>query len=173
MRSVIYRYPPWIILIASFAILAVFYNSLPPEIILVRGFFGSPDTLASRSIFTVFRVPLIDTICAAAAAILYRKFLRTLPDLARFWLILLYTAAVKSLLQVMEILSAPDIAKIFFYLTLAVVVGGIVVAFLFSHRHLNGFIRGLGRFNAFESIFLAVLLIGYLVVAIIPGFVYK
>jgi len=130
--------------------------------------FGAADTLAPKSLLTVFRVPLIDAICAAAAALLYRRFLLAAPSMANFWLILLYTAAFKSLLQAFEIASPTEIAGVLFYLTLLVVAGGIAVALYVSRKHMSGFLQGLGKFTATESVILIVLLIAYLGLAFGP-----
>jgi hypothetical protein len=169
----IHRYAPGLILLASFLLLAVFYDSLPPEVIITRGIFGDVDTVAPRSLFTVFRVPLIDAICATAAAVLLQKFSLVAPPLARFWLILLYTAACKALLQACEIVSPPGLADVFFYLTIAFVAAGIIAAFAVAARHLSGLVKGLGRFSAVETVVLAMLLVAYLGVAIVPSFVYR
>lgn len=164
---------PWLILLASFIVLAVFYDSLPPEVIIIRGIFGDADTVAPKSLFTVFRVPLIDAICAAAAALLLRRFLLVAPPLAAFWLILLYTATCKALLQACEIVSPPGAANVFFYLTIAFVAAGIIAAFAVAAPRLSGFGKGLGRFSVAETVILAMLLVAYLGVAIAPSFVYR
>ncbi|MEQ1604554.1 MAG: hypothetical protein ABL999_06770 [Pyrinomonadaceae bacterium] len=173
MPPEIHRYVPWLILFSSFAILAVFYGSLPHEVIIARAFFGGAETLAPKSLFTVFRVPLTDAICAAAAALLYRKFLLVAPNLANFWLVLLYTAVFKSLLQAIEIAAPPDIVGTLFYLTLFVVVAGIAAAFYISRKHLSGFTKGLGKFGAGETMILTILLFAYLGIAIVPLFVFQ
>ncbi|MBP6001882.1 MAG: hypothetical protein KA746_00475 [Pyrinomonadaceae bacterium] len=156
----------------AFIVLAVFYPSLPNEIVVTRGLFGSPDTLAPKSLFTVFRVPLIDAICAAALAILIRRFSHAGSDLVGFWRILLYTAACKTLLQAIEIASPGQIANVFFVLTLALVLTGIFAAFYLVRHDLKGLYNGLGKFSVGESLALAVLLIAYLGIGIVPLFIY-
>jgi len=173
MYPAIHRFAPWLLLIASFGVLAGFYDSIPTEMIIARAVFSGPDTVAPKSIFTVFRVPLIDAICAAAAALLYRKFLLAAPNLANFWLILLYTAVFKSLLQALEIVSRPDVASALFYLTLFTVVAGIAAAFYISRKDLSGFLTGLGKFSAVESVILTILLFAYLGIAIVPLFLFQ
>ena len=65
---------PWIILIFPFIILAVLYNSIDEQILLMRSFVGNQTIYAPKSIFTVFRVPLIEIVCAATIEIMRAKF---------------------------------------------------------------------------------------------------
>ncbi len=173
MHPAIHRFAPWILLVASFVVLSVFYDSIPSEVIIARAFFEGPNTLAPKSIFTVFRVPMIDVISAAAAALLYRKFLLAASNLAHFWLVLLYMAVVKSLLQAFEIISTPENARVFFYLTLFVVVAGISMAFYISRKNLSEVLKGLAKLSVAESIFLIILFFAYLGIAIVPLFVFQ
>lgn len=173
MRTRIHRFVPWLILLCSFTILAVFYGSLPSEVVLARAFFDGADTLAPKSLFTVFRVPLIDALCAAATALMYSRFLLVAPNLANFWLVLLYTAVLKSLLQAVEIAAPPIFVGVLFYLTFIVVGGGVTAAFYISRQHLSGFFIGLGRFSAAETIILTALLFAYLGIAIVPLFLFQ
>jgi len=135
MRKIVYLYSPWIILLASFVILACFYNSLPSEIVITREIFGAGATLAPKSLFTVFRVPLIEAVCAFAIAVMIIRGVtdETLADYNSMWRVLLFTVAFKSLFQTFETIS-PEDTSLFFYSTLAVVIFGIILAFLPGFR---------------------------------------
>ena len=108
-----FRIIPWLILLIPFAVLALFYASLPNGILITRSFFGNEAVIASKSLFTVFRVPLIEIVCAVAIEVMRRKFANVNADYYSMWSILLYTVALKSLLQAFEIVSAN---KLFYYL---------------------------------------------------------
>src|SRR5215213_9472884 len=122
---------PWLILAITFFALAYFYNSVAGEILIYRGFGG--DTLfAPKSVFTVFRVPLIELVCAALVEVMRRKFSRSESGraAASIWNVLLYTVAFKSLFQTFEFIAsfvynAQAYADVFFYATIFAVVGGI------------------------------------------------
>jgi hypothetical protein len=119
---------PWLIIFASFLILAIAYNSLPGEILIFRGIFGDDPVHAPRSIFTVFRVALIEVVCALAIEIMRRGSpVMRLHEHHLFWTILLYTVGVKSLLQTFEMIL-PRNANLFFSLTGAAVAVGLVIA---------------------------------------------
>src|SRR5215213_6196171 len=98
----LFRIIPWSVLLISFVILALFYNSLPNQILIVRSFFGNESVIAQKTLFTVFRVPLIEAVCAATVEIMRRKFAPGNAGFSMTWNILLYTVAVKSLFQSLE-----------------------------------------------------------------------
>ena len=115
MQKFVYQYAPWIILLASFVILACFYSSLPSEVIISRDIFGTGATLAPKSLFTVFRVPLIEAVCAFAIALMIIRGVtdQAVPDYNSMWRVLLFTVAFKSLFQTFETIS-PENTSIFF-----------------------------------------------------------
>src|ERR1044072_4888166 len=101
MRKALYLIIPWAILLLPFLILTAFYNSLPTEIAIYRDLYSGSETLASKSLFTVFRVPLIEIVGALAIEIIKRKSTRVEESERQksyylMWTILLYTAAFKS-----------------------------------------------------------------------------
>lgn len=161
---------PWLILLLSFAIPACFYNSIPPEILIARSFFGDEVILAPKSLFTVFRVPLIELVCAAVIEVMRRKFAATHADYFLMWNILLYTVALKSLLQSLEIVSANDL---FYYLTFGAVIVGILAAVFTGRSIFLNFTPGDWRFSGAETAILVVGLVAYLGLAFVPIFVFK
>jgi uncharacterized membrane protein len=171
--KILFRAIPWLILLASFAILAYFYNSLPGEILITRSFFGGESVMAQKTLFTVFRVPLIETVCAAAIEIMRRKFSAENAKFSLMWNILLYTVALKSLLQSLETISAENSASAFFYLTIAVVASGILAALFAGRGIFSKSSRAAGNFNLVDSAILIFLLFSYLGLAIVPILVYK
>ncbi len=102
--KIAFRIIPWVILIIPFIILAFFYNSIAGEVEIMRSLNGSNPVFAPKSLFTVFRVPLIEIICAAAIEIIRPKFSDSESNFNfssfSMWSILLYTVAFKSLFQV-------------------------------------------------------------------------
>jgi hypothetical protein len=173
MKNLFGAITPWLILLISFVILAVFYNSLPDEILITRSFFGNEATLAPKTLFTVFRVPLIETVCAAAAEMMRRKFSAVNAKFSLMWKILLYTVAFKSLFQSLEIVSTGNFANLFFYLTVAVVGLGLIAALFVGRGIFSKSLRAAGRFDLAETAALIFLLISYLGLAIVPVLVYK
>jgi hypothetical protein len=167
-----FRTIPWLILIIPFAVLAYFYNSIPNEVLIARSFFGGETTFAPKSLFTVFRVPLIETVCAAAIEVMRRKFAETNAEYYLMWSILLYTVAFKSLFQAFEIISSKDFVNLFYYLTFGVVIVGIVLALWKGRKVFLNFFQGSWALSHLEKAILVILLIAYLSLAIVPIFVF-
>jgi hypothetical protein len=164
---------PWLILLASFAILALFYNALPNEILIARSFFGNEATRAPKSLFTVFRVPLIELVCASAIEIMRRKFAPVDTKFALMWLVLLYTVSLKSLFQSFETISAENFANIFFYMTIGVVALGLAAALFVGRGVFAKCSRAVRTFDAVDKSILIFLLFSYLGLAIVPILIYK
>jgi hypothetical protein len=164
---------PWLILLLPFVILALSYDSLPPEILIARSFFGNDATVAPKSLFTVFRVPLIEIVCAAAIELMHRKFADENRDYYRLWSVLLWTVAFKSLLQAFEIVSDATLGRDFFYVTAGVVAAGIVCALWKGRRFFVNFSADRWKFSRAEKAIFFVVLIVYLSLAIVPIFVYR
>jgi hypothetical protein len=171
--KIILQIIPWLVLLLSFVILVVFYDLIPKEVLITRSFFGDEATVAPKSFFTVFRVPLIEVVCATAIEIMRRKFTNVNADYYAMWTILLYTVAFKSLFQTIEIVSSVRYANIFFYLTFAVVIVGVILALLKGRKFFSNFLNNSSAFNGFEKAFLLLVLMAYLGLAIIPIFVFK
>ena len=164
---------PWLVLLFPFVILAWFYDSLPNEILIAKSFFSDDATFAPKTLFTVFRVPLIEIVCAAAIEVMRRKFAGVNANYRAMWNILLWTVALKSLLQAFEIVSPAKFAGEFFYTTLGVVVVGIILALLKGWRFFGDLFRSKQKFSGVESAILLAALIAYLALAIVPTFVYN
>jgi hypothetical protein len=169
----LFRIIPWLVLLVSFAIPALFYNSLPAEILITRSFFGNESVIAQKTLFTVFRVPLIEAVCAAAVEIMRRKFAPVSAEFSMTWNILLYTVAFKSLLQSLETASTETFAKAFFYLTIFVVAAGILAAVFVGRNSFSQSLRAARNFSFADTAILIFLLFGYLGLAIVPVLVYK
>ena len=165
-----FRIIPWLILLIPFAVLALFYASLPNKILITRSFFGNEVLIASKSLFTVFRVPLIEIVCAVAIEVIRRKFANVNADYYSMWSILLYTAALKSLLQAFEIVSSNNL---FYYLTFGIVIVGIILALFRGRKFFSNVFRGDWEFSSLEKAILIIILIAYLGLAIVPIFVFK
>lgn len=165
-----FRIIPWLILLIPFAVLALFYASLPNETLITRSFFGNEAVVASKSLFTVFRVPLIEILCAMAIEVMRRKFANVNADYYSMWSILLYTVALKSLFQAFEIVSSNNL---FYYLTFGVVIVGIILALFRGRRFFSDFFRNNQKFSGAETAILVIALIAYLGLAIVPTFVFK
>ena len=162
------RMVPWLIILVPFVVLACAYTSLPDQIVVARSFLGAEAILAPKTPFTVFRVPLIEVVCAAAIEIMRRAAAREGNDQDRFWTILLYTVAFKSLLQALEVIVPDDFKLAVYYLTAALVIGGILAAAIFGRRifsNLWTFRSGLGRRDIAA---LGFLLVAYLGLAWLP-----
>jgi hypothetical protein len=163
---------PWLILLLPFVIPALFYNSISNEVLIVRSFFSDEATFAPKTLFTVFRVPLIEITCAAAIDLMRRKYADN-ADYYAMWNILLYTVALKSLLQAFEIVSPRELANDFFYLTLGVVLTGIIPALFKGRRFFTELFRGKEKFSVAETAILIFILISYLGLAIVPIYVFQ
>jgi hypothetical protein len=169
----IFRAFPWLIILISFALPAFFYHDLPDKVLIARGLFGGENITAQKSLFAVFRVPLIETLCAAAAEIMRRNFALVNEKFSRVWSILLYTAAFKSLFQSLETVSAANSASVFFYLTIAVVASGIVAALAVGRNLFSKSSRAVWKLDFSGKTILLFLLLGYLGLAIAPILYYK
>lgn len=159
---------PWIIFAVAFILIGVFYESLPSSVVITKGIFGGPDVVAAKSLFTVFRVVLIDLICACAIEIMRRRnvSVKLQPGYERFWLILLFTAALKSLFQTLELVSAPGNTSSYI---VAVIVGiGVALAAVVGRKLISDFDRSEWKLARGERLLLGLCLTGYLVIAIGP-----
>lgn len=172
MKTLFLKFP-WLILSIPFLILAYFYNSLPGEILVVRSFFGDEAVFASKTLFTVFRVPLIEIVCGAAIEMMRRNSVNGSTDYHSMWSIFLYTVALKSLFQAFEIVSSGDSAMLFYYLTFVVVIVGIASALFKGRSYLPRLFRGNFKFNSSEKTILFVILVAYLSLAIVPIFIFN
>lgn len=168
-----YRIAAWSIIAAAFLILAGFYSALPPEVVISRNFDGSASIVAPKSIFTVFRTPLIELASAAAIAIMLRRAGtgQGRRDYYAMWTILLLTVALKSLLQTLEVVSGN--APIFYNLTIAVVVVGIVSAAMPAVTVFREFDREDWKLRTTDLVALAGLLLIYVGIAIVPLFMWS
>lgn len=167
MRKALYQIIPWIFILLPFLVLGVFYRSLSAEIMMFRGFDAASAEYAPKSLFTVFRVPLIEVFCALAIEIMRRRAAGVEAQRSYYlmWTVLLYTVAFKTLLQAFEMLSSKDRSDIFFYTTLGVVIVGIISAAVTGRKAFSGFKRGEWKLALWEILVLAALLGGYLILA--------
>ncbi len=168
----LYRILPWIIILLPFLILAFFYNSLPAEILMFRSLYGGAGVYSPKSLFTVFRVPLIEVVCALAVEIM-RRGAAGAPESEKqrnyylMWTILLYTVALKSLFQALEMVSSHETGAVFFYLTAGVVVAGIISAFFPGRKVFLGPYRAGRKLTLWEKLALVTLLIAYIALAFV------
>jgi hypothetical protein len=169
-------------LIIPFIVLAFFYNSIAGKVEVMRSLDGSNPVFAPKSLFTVFRVPLIEMICAAAIETNRPKFSNSESNFHfgsfSIWNILLYTVAFKSLFQVFEFLSSsvfssPAYAGFFFYATLAAVLTGICAVIINGRRIFLDFRRVEWKLSRSKKWVLVILLIAYFALAFLPMFVFK
>lgn len=171
---------PWIVLAIPFLALAYFYASIAGEILIYRSLGGNDSVYAPKSLFTVFRVPLIEAVCAAMVEVMRRRFLRSESGLpvASMWNVLLYTVAFKSLFQAFEFIAssvyhAQACADVFFYATISAVASGIFLVVIKCRAVFRNFRREDWRVSPVEKIILGVLLISYLFLAFAPTFIYQ
>jgi hypothetical protein len=169
MNTLLYRAIPWAIILLPFLILGLSYHSLPTEIMVFRHLDGTAG-YAPKSLFTVFRVPLIEVLCALAVEVMRRRPAKVAEHKSSYlmWTVLLYTVAVKTLFQALEMVSVERNARIFFYLTAAAVAIGIICTVFTGRKAFTGVNRGAWRLELWEKAALAALLAGYLVLAFAP-----
>jgi len=173
----LYRVAPWAILFLSFAILAISYDTIPDEVLIARNLDGSNPTIAPKSLFTVFRVPLIEVVCALVVELMRRKSSRSDSEIhanyRSMWSILLYTVAFKSLFQTFEDVSPKNFSHIFFYITFGVVIIGIILALLKNRKFFSAFSRADWKFSLSEKLVLMFLLVVYLGLAFVPILIFS
>lgn len=138
--------------------------------LVTRDIFGGSDFYADKSLFNVFRVPLIDTVSALAFLLLSRASVKheLKTPFIRFCTALIFTAALKSMLQSLETISRPQLATVFFYMTAAVVLVGIASAAVFGRRFLSSIRNSEFKLGKTERVGLFVLLFAYLGVVLLP-----
>ncbi len=163
-----------------FTALAYFYDSIAGEILIYRSFGGGDAVFAPKSLFAVFRVPLIEVVCGAIVEAMRRKFSRSEGSraVASMWNVLLYTVAFKSLFQTFEFIAAfvyksESYANVFFYATIFAVAAGISLAIIRRRDLFRNFRREDWTVSTGEKIALAVLIVSYLFLAFAPVFIYK
>jgi uncharacterized membrane protein len=173
---------PWVVLLVPFVVLSLFYDSISQEILTYRSLGGDEIQYAPKSLFTVFRVPLIEAVCAATIVIMRRKTSEFNSEFRTgyysMWSVLLFTVALKSLFQTFEfvstsIFSQPFYASVFFYATLAIVVGGIILAFVKGKKIFANFQSESWRLKNWEKISLTIFFLIYLSLAFAPMLIYS
>jgi uncharacterized membrane protein len=171
MNTLLYRAIPWTIILLPFLILGLGYHSLPAEIMIFRHLDGTAD-YAPKSLFTVFRVPLIEVICGLAVEIMRRRAAKVAEHKSSYlmWTVPLYTVAVKTLLQALEMISSGQNARIFFYLTAAAVAIGIICTIFTARKAFTGLKHGAWKLELWEKAALSGLLISYLFLAFLTNF---
>lgn len=111
MNSTSIRVVAAVAVAVPFIALGIAYGGLPDEIPIQRNWELRPVLWAKKSVLTVFRVPVIGVLTAAAADLMRRHF-GTIPDLSdrrpvqQLWLILFVTACVKSLCEGLDLATA-------------------------------------------------------------------
>lgn len=168
MRNAKYQIIPWMIVLLPFLLLAFSYGSLSSQILIARNIDGSGAVYAPRSAFVVFRVPLMELVCALAIEIMRRPFARDAVHRNYYlmWTALLYTVGFKSLFQSLEIVFS-TLSNVYFYLTASVVVLGIVVASVPGIKAFSGFSRKDRLFTILQISALLGLLLAYIVLAFV------
>ena len=174
MNTIGSRIIPWSLLLLSLLILAYFYTALPDDILIARDLDGSDAVHAPKSLFSVFRVPLIEIVCALAIEVMRRRFAIKPEHKSYFlmWTVLLYTVALKSVFQSLEIVSSRDWSSVFLYSTIAVVAIGIVLAIVVGRKAFTGISRGDWRVSVSEVLVLVALLLAYLSLALVPLYIF-
>jgi hypothetical protein len=166
MNTLLYRAIPWTIILLPFFILGISYNSLPDQIMVFRHLDGTAD-YAPKSLFTVFRVPLIEVICGLAVEVMRRRAAKIDDHKSYYlmWTVLLFTVAAKTMFQALEMVSSEQNARIFFYLTAAAVAIGIICTLFTGRKAFSGIKRGAWKLELWEKAALVSLLIAYLILA--------
>jgi hypothetical protein len=165
---------PWLLLISAFVLIGFFYSELPPDILIARGMFGGHPLIGPKTLFTAFRPPLIELICALVVKVMSRSDLvaDTRTAYKTFWLILLYTLGFKSLFQAFEIVANPLSAPVFYSVTITFVLIGIACAAPFGWSLLRRD-RSKWRIDSVEKLQLFGLLAAYILTAILPIWIYR
>jgi hypothetical protein len=144
-KSAPLRILPAVLLCAPFVLLAASYRALPPEIPMLRLSVSHSTLMASKSLFTVFRVPLMNLIHGLMAAVmLYRAPDFQIPErriaYSGLFSTLLFTVALKSDFEAMEFgaLAAPApvplYSRLLGFATVTTVLAGVVFAFVRGRR---------------------------------------
>lgn len=164
-----YRLIPWVIIFLPFLILGLGYSSLPADILVYRHPDGTSD-YAPKSLFTVFRVPMIEVICGLVIELMRRRAAGITDNKGYYfmWTILLWTVAAKAFLQALDVISPEHRADQFFYVTGGVVFAGIVFAAIAGRKVFSGFKKHEWKMALWEKGALLALLAGYLFFAFAP-----
>ena len=128
---------------APFVMLAVRYSAAPSPLPVLRSSLSHTALWATKSLFMVFRVPLMNLIHGLMAAVMlsrssdFRDVRRS--SYSRTFLILLFTVALKSDLEAMEFVAATvrALQPCQFWIgvgTLACVIGGLALALIASRK---------------------------------------
>ena len=157
-----------------------FYDSIAGEVLIYRSSTGNYAVFAPKSLFTVFRVPLIEIVCALMVEVTRRNLSRseTGKPFVSVSNILLYMVAFKSLFQTLEFIASfvyqwQAYADVFFYATIAAIAAGIFLVAVKRRDVFRNFRREDWKATTGEKIILGVLLVSYLFLALAPVFMYK
>lgn len=170
MEKLLYRIVPWVIILLPLPVLGLAYASLPADVLIYRNFDGTGD-YAAKSVFTVFRVPMIEIVCGLAIEVMRRRAsgLSYARAYYMMWTILLWTVAVKTFLQTLEFIAPGHRSEQFFYVTAGVVVLGIISAAFVGRNAFSGYKRDEWKLRTWEKAALAGLLVSYLFLAFAQG----
>jgi glycopeptide antibiotics resistance protein len=89
------------------------------------------------------------------------------------WSILLYTVAFKSLSQTFEDISSEKLANLFFYVTLSIVILGIILTLLKGRTILSTSSRHEWKLDESEKLALGILFAVYLGLALYPRIIFS
>jgi hypothetical protein len=164
------------LLAVPFVLLTLGYAALPDQFPIMRSWDGSPRLQAAKSPVTVYRVPVIGVVTAAATAWMARRGGAGVSggDLLarRFWLVLFVTACSKSAFEGVE-LAAGVVPEWWRAMAgwgmIAVVAVGLLAAAVLAPRAWPVFRqRAYWRLSAADWLVLAALAVAYVGFAIVP-----
>jgi TRAP-type C4-dicarboxylate transport system permease small subunit len=116
---------------------------------------------------------LIEVVCGLVVEIMRRRFANSDSKIHRdyylFWTILLYTVGLKSIAQTVETVS-PNFAQPAFYITIFIVIAGLLAAAIISPRIIANYTRSDHKLGRGDVLALVSLLLTYLGLAVLPEY---
>ncbi len=156
----------WLLALGGALVLALRYTELPEHLMAYRSLVGQTTRTVSKSPVMVGRIALMGFAqLGAITAMAYSA--RASSGWLRFWTLAALTAGTKTLFQCLGFAQAPEVDRMFFIATLAVVVAFLIAAFVLWKRQALKAPPPLGR----ERIWLGASLATWAFFASVPTFV--
>ena len=164
-----------ILTIIPFVLLPIFYDSIPQQIPAFVDIKGNPTLMMNKSIFSVFRLPLMGIMTQIACFTMYSVKLEYEKEKNKLlWLSISFLAALKMSFTSMEvqIYGNSEMLNVFRAIVLIVVciavIGIVFYGYSLYKKYNKQFIQYLSKVSKLEKTLLLLSLIGYVLLTLFP-----
>lgn len=164
-----------ILTIIPFVLLPIFYESIPQQIPAFVDIKGNPTLTMNKSIFSVFRLPLMGIMTQIACFTMYLVKIEYEKEKNKLlWLSISFLAALKMSFTSMEVLiyGNSEMLNVFRTIVLIVVciavIGIVFYGYSLYKKYNKQFIQYLSKVSKLQKTLLLLSLIGYVLLTLFP-----